>query len=397
MASSAAVAGFAAGVVLGRLARSACRLTVRSSQPDKVHLLDLSMDTLSFIVTMLPLGGRLAVGRTCTALAQACSQSWSPERNLPFSLQGLAPRELATRVRCLVLFADVRGPHGARDVHCKLKRGDPRLLVRVHDVGTKGVPSRETLEAFDSVFVYHNALRSWPGEALGDVLAEYVEQGGGAVIALFALVDNTAEFTSGWHYGIVDVGYDLSLGGRWRRGDFSPTLAGRQDERTCERTLTLGRVVAGGHPVMSGVSCLRGGRVSYFGTGAVAPNARVVATWRVPRNAVAGDVPHGPDDEIPLVVEVMAPPAQGRTRAQAASGRGIVLTLNLFPQSSDSGDATLWDATSDGDLLMANAVRYVCRRPALREAPSGIAKASGGPPPLRRRSPNLHHEPVCTM
>ncbi|MCP3916273.1 MAG: hypothetical protein GY711_12020 [bacterium] len=140
--------------------------------------------------------------------------------------------------------------------------------------------------------------------ALGNVLADYVDAGGGVVLAQFALTP--ARVLEGrW-----DQGYEVMLA--------SPSQQGGNH--------SLGVVHLPGHPVMNGVSSFAGGSSSYRPTQSnLAPGAVLIADWT---------------DGVPLVVE-------------GANPRRI--DLGFYPASS-ACSSNWWVETTDGDLLMANAL-----------------------------------------
>lgn len=176
------------------------------------------------------------------------------------------------------------------------------------------VPSVGDLQAYDSVMVYKDFGYADP-TALGNVLADYVDGGGGVVVAHFS-----------WEA-------DNTLTGRIRTDGYLPFTG----SGSAAGDGPLGSVIEiPDHPLLDGFVSLTGGTSSYRGDVSVAPGAVLVASW----DDAAG---------LPLVA----------TKAQAA---GRVVGLNFFPPSSDvRGD--LWDAATDGDHLLANALTYAATPP----------------------------------
>lgn len=167
-------------------------------------------------------------------------------------------------------------------------------------------PTLAELRNYFAVLVYSdgNFLDS---NTLGDNLAAYVDGGDGVVLDVFT--------------GSVRVG------GNWNTGDYDAIGFGSV---SLNSTLTLGTVFHPEHPVMAGVSSFNGGTSSYHNTGAPTANTIVIANW---------------SNGQPLVIEKLGK-------------NGKIIFLNFFPPSSDvRGD--LWVSSTDGALLMSNALQYV--------------------------------------
>lgn len=180
-------------------------------------------------------------------------------------------------------------------------------VINVTSMGS-GTPTLAELQAYDALICWTNATPA-DNHAWGDVLADYVDAGGGVVVAVFA--NSTA--TAG-----------RNIGGRWQTSyevilDQSGTASG---------AAALGDVDLPGHPVMAAVESFVGGN-SYRPLGTtLAAGARRIAAWT---------------DGAVLV-------------AEGATPRRI--DLGFYPPSSGCS-ATFWDAATDGDRLMANALEYV--------------------------------------
>ncbi|NQV31708.1 MAG: DUF4347 domain-containing protein, partial [Phycisphaeraceae bacterium] len=172
-------------------------------------------------------------------------------------------------------------------------------------------PSLETLLTFDSVVVW----TSYPlanSTQLGNNLADYVDSGGGVVIQTFA------------------TSHDSSLvpQGRWQTDGYHPIT---QTGMTRDRSPTLGVVAEPGHPIMADVVAFSGGSNSYRGTGSLVPDAHLIASW---------------SNGSPLVAEL-------------TTFEGNIVLLNFFPPSSDASYYyDTWLATTDGDILMGNALTH---------------------------------------
>lgn len=168
-------------------------------------------------------------------------------------------------------------------------------------------PALSELQAFDGVVVwwdypYQDAV------ALGNNLADYVDGGGGVLLA----VPETAGETGSY------------LGGRWETGEYF--IIDRSDFQTGQAT--LGTILDAGHPIMAGVDSLDGGAFSFRPSStALTTDATLVATW---------------SDGMPLV---------------AARHNGGVRRADLgyFLHSGTYG----WQSDTDGGVLMANALEWV--------------------------------------
>jgi hypothetical protein len=147
---------------------------------------------------------------------------------------------------------------------------------------------------------------------LGDTLADYVDTGGGVVVAVFANCETL----------VTRV-----LGGRWLQGyDVLPSFGGIDYSGGPH---TLGTVHAPGHPVMNGVTSFDGGGASF----------RALSTSLTAGSTLIAEWSDG---------KVLA--AQGLNPQR--------VDLGFYPPS-DGCVSGWWDSTTDGDLLMANALGHV--------------------------------------
>jgi len=166
---------------------------------------------------------------------------------------------------------------------------------------TSVTPTLADLSGYSAVLVYSDSSFA-NAVALGDVLADYVDAGGSVVFATFA-------------YNIGPIG------GRIVTGGYLPVTLGGQ---TNGSGLTLVPVDAGS-PLLAGVSSFNGGTSSYHNVITLTAGSTLVAEWSNGR---------------PLIAV-----------------RGSVIALNFYPPSTDSrGD--FWVASTDGALMMANALGY---------------------------------------
>lgn len=180
-------------------------------------------------------------------------------------------------------------------------------LIRVD--GANPIPTLSDLLRYRSVLVYSD-----PGFSnntnMGNVLADYVDQGRGVALATFVF----------WNSGA------LSLQGRLVTGNYLPFTTGGQSQGS---PLTLLKDLPA-HPILTNVNSLDGGTSSYHNSPiGVAAGATLVAHW---------------NNGQPLVGTKL--PTMGR-----------VVGLNFFPPSSDAASG-LWLANTDGARLMANALLW---------------------------------------
>eukprot|EP01133_Synstelium_polycarpum_P020358 gene20358-24423_t len=198
----------------------------------------------------------------------------------------------------------------------------------------KRIPTLDELQKYTGVLVYsYNSSAFQDGQLMGDVLADYVDNGGGVVVTVFTNCNNLRN------------GF---LKGRFCDQNYHPINPARQHDTNGKKPLTLGKVHHPGHPIMNGVKSLEGGRSSFFCPGSLHPEAKLVAEW---------------SNNMPLIVDL-------------TKNKGKVVALNFFPPSSDTGDARFWSANTDGSLMMANALAYVGNSAALKKYKSQTEGAS---------------------
>jgi len=179
-------------------------------------------------------------------------------------------------------------------------------------------PTLTELEAFDAVLVFSNHDYD-DSTALGNVMANYVDGGGGVVCMMFEIAaSNTRRM----------------MQGRWNSGQYNAISRGNAYSGTAA---TLGTVHAPHHPIMAGVTSFKGGSLSFRSrTEDVTAGATRVADW---------------SDGRPLVV----------TKNMGDARR---VDLGFWSASSDVISYG-WDSSTDGALLMANALTWVASPVAL--------------------------------
>src|SRR5579864_8859362 len=190
-------------------------------------------------------------------------------------------------------------------------------VVDTFDAGS-ATPTLAQLQAYDSVLVWSDGTFA-DSVATGNVLADYVDDGGGVVVAVFTIAS-------------------VRVNGRFATDDYYLLEPQSQSEGS---ELTLGTVYEPTSPLMSGVNSFDGGTSSFHGTGSPNLNAVRVADW---------------SDGEPLIIR--------RTIYWKRPG-----DLHFFPPSAGSRD-DFWVASTDGATIMANALDFVGG--ACTPAPSGL-------------------------
>jgi len=191
------------------------------------------------------------------------------------------------------------------------------------------VPGQAQLRKYQSVMIYSDWAFN-DQNALGNVLADYVDQGGGVVVQTFAFATNT----------------NYSLQGRLRTGSYLPFTSsgvGSAANSTLVKDLPL-------HPLLDGVASFNGGTTGFFNNPlSLAPGATLVGHWNNGQPLVgARDV-----------------------------GFGRCGGLNFFPPSSDVR-SDLWVSSTDGGRMMANALLWSGRiPPVILSAPANQVGAIG--------------------
>lgn len=194
---------------------------------------------------------------------------------------------------------------------------------RLEDVRTKllacGIGAVDTFNARTKTPTYnmfgeYNAILffSYHGfnqQELGNLLARYVDEGGGVVVGTYS-----------------NCGRGNRLEGRWSEVGYDPISLGSTSR---VKSLALGKSITN-HPIMRGVKSFNGGTQSSHGDGKAHPDATIVAEWATGR---------------PLIAEI-------------TKFAGTVVGLNFYPPSSDAAEGC-WDAASDGKSILANALFHV--------------------------------------
>ena len=149
------------------------------------------------------------------------------------------------------------------DVQTRLLASGAFSAVDIINVTASGVgtPTLSALLQYDALLCWTNSSPA-NNATWGDVLADYVDAGGGVVVAVFA----NSTLTAG-----------RNIGGRWQLG-YEVILD--QSGNTSGSGATLGNVPVPAHPVMAGVTTFVGGTTGSRPTGtALEVGSYVVAEW----------------------------------------------------------------------------------------------------------------------
>ena len=265
-----------------------------------------------------------------------------PTRTLPrlralLAATALCATGLAAQAAVLILGAP-RQSNGLADVQAKLS--DTGLLGGVVDVFNVAgdTPTLALLSAYDSVLVFSDA-RYASGTLLGNVLADYVDAGGGVVEAAFS---NYSGPLGGLAGRFVTQNYDV-----YTTAFGLPPWGAR------------GATTLAASPLLDGVDSFSGGASAYCNRVNLKAGTTLVASWSNGEELLAYRLDHN------------AP----------------VVGLNMYPVSGDVR-SDFWDTSTDGARLMANALVFAGRLNRVPEPDSlallGIATVAAGIA-LRRR------------
>jgi hypothetical protein len=174
--------------------------------------------------------------------------------------------------------------------------------------GAASTPTLPDLLSYDAVMIMPDSYFA-DGAALGTVLAQYVDVGGGVVDSVFSV-----------NWG------SLYVSNAWFTDGYRPF------EGNTQSNITGSLVPVTPHPLLSGVSNFSFEAFGYYGNDAVMrPGALLVANWT---------------DGVPLLA------------AWQPTGAGVVVGLNAYMPSTDIAGFGWNPAVSDGGTLMANALEF---------------------------------------
>jgi len=267
----------------------------------------------------------------------------------PYSLEPRQPRRPDVgRMRFLILAAAAQDELNdvkdhiirAYDEQFPASGTKKKLVVDVISCAHRsaGSVSLARMLEYDAIMTWSGSLPYRRDIQMGDLIADYVEAGGGVVVC--ALATNSVHN----HY---------ALRGRFLNGGLFPATPGPQATGSTNATLVIpakdekknkhGKLQ---HPILSHVKRFNGGSASYHSLCTVSSGAKLIASW---------------SDGAPFIVEKTA--YSGKTPKGVKSP--IIVCLNFFPASSRlpatsrlGGGAQYWDQTSDGHHLLLNALAY---------------------------------------
>ncbi|MFU8829973.1 MAG: hypothetical protein ACNA8P_11150 [Phycisphaerales bacterium] len=194
-------------------------------------------------------------------------------------------------------------------------------IINVTGIGDGvGTPSLETLQEYVAVITWSNVSYD-NAVTMGDVLADYVDSGGGVVVGVFANTStNPARYLQGrW---LSDPGY---IAIPQNGGFVDGTAAG------------LGQVFVEDHPILEGVD-------SFFNNAPIGANGQPFGAWRPAELSLT------PGSTL------VARWTTGETLVAIAPNPRVV-EIGFHPVSS-AVNAGYWDETTDGGLIMANALLF---------------------------------------
>lgn len=177
--------------------------------------------------------------------------------------------------------------------------------------GGLSIPTLATLQNYDAVLIFSDSGGFASPTLMGDVLADYIDAGGGVVD------------------GVFSASPGLPIQGRWGTGGYALVTSSGQTQFVQE---FLGPVLDPGHPTMQGVTSFDGGPDSFqYANPIVTAAGTLIAQWS--------------DGVTPLVV---------------AGNNGQQVSLGFFPPNSNCR-SSFWNASTDGALLMVNSLQFVSK------------------------------------
>ncbi|HET6513118.1 MAG TPA: hypothetical protein VFH43_13070, partial [Candidatus Kapabacteria bacterium] len=214
---------------------------------------------------------------------------------------------LAQKPKVLLFYADVVG--SAQDVKAKLDATGLFAQVDLRDMNTTAPPTIDFLMQYDAVMSWTNYTAL---SGVGNLLAQYVENGKGVVTAMFAHYATTytikENFASSTYQVIVpNTGYTTA-------------------------SSSIGSVLLPTHPLMKNVSTFSASTAFRSISSTLATGAYRVANW------ASGE---------PLIA--------AKENVGAKKARRV--DLNFFPPSS-TYSSSYWLATTNGGQIMANALLW---------------------------------------
>lgn len=265
----------------------------------------LAGETLVASATTQPYSGiwRNVAAGTYSLAAVATDNSGASQQSAPVSV---VVRAFDPSAPAVAILSSATASENA-DVWQKLRRTEHFSRVDLIPVSTT-LPSLTQLQDYQSLLLFSTRQNSIASPAtLGDLLADYMEYGGGVALALLP----------------GDLNKNL-LHGRFRAYGYFPWTTG---QFSSHGNVTMVNVLPD-HPILAGVNSLNGGfSAEYLDQFTLTPASVTVSKWAT---------------SVPFAV------------AREVHGSRLV-GLNFKPVSKDAV-ADGWEATTDGALLMANSL-----------------------------------------
>jgi Concanavalin A-like lectin/glucanases superfamily len=269
---------------------------------------------MKLITSWLKFNRTLGVAVTTTAIfcaLLAVGKTPSTKNSSTTAVKQTPPKIMAPSLPKIALVAADSSTF-ADDVQSKLVATGRFSQVDIIDASST-TPTVDQLRAYKSVLVWSDNTFA-DRTTLGNNLADYVDGGGGVVIAVFA--NSTASSNI------------FEVGGRFASDDYFVITPASHAGGT---ELTLGTVYEPASPLMNGVTTFDGGTSSYhINTSTLNANATRVADW---------------SNGQPLI-------------ARRTINKVRRVDLNFFPPSSDAAP-DFWKSSTDGVTIMANALEFV--------------------------------------
>ncbi|KAJ3450022.1 hypothetical protein M0812_06184 [Anaeramoeba flamelloides] len=245
------------------------------------------------------------------------------------SLNGLTPEKPKPKQKLsdlkILLLTTEQKPLRIDDVITSMKWTGIRK-VDIFDLKKK-VPSLEQLQQYDSLFIWFVSKYTLENsKKLGDIVAEFVEQGGGIVIVTYK--------------GLVSSKNNIGLSGRIITNDFLPVEPGRLlRAKNDQERIALGEILNHEHPLLENVLAFEGGGCSH----------RIKTNFK----------PGGHKSELIAKLNDNNPFISYKQKDKHS---GIVVVLNMNPLSGNTvlhGNGKFWLRSTKGFEIIANSLEFV--------------------------------------
>ena len=220
------------------------------------------------------------------------------------------PQNTCEQITSLLIFSSRL--NYALDVKTKLMDTGNFQAIHLFDA-SQNTPTLELLHEYSSVMVFSDQEFS-NAVLLGNNLADYIDAGGGVVDCTFSNDSPTSS---------------RSIKGRYLKESYAPyySYGSKEYPNSFFSLYSLDDE----HPLLKDVNNFNGGYFSYQSDIVLIEGGSRVATWSNEKDLITYRTP---------------------------SAAGTVVNLNFFPVSSDIS-LDFWDSSTDGALIMRNALTYV--------------------------------------